>query len=67
MWKYKGGGFLPGVPARDLTDEEALAFDEAVLTASGLYEKESDKPKEIKITTRQQREAQPPQGEQEKT
>lgn len=36
--KYVGGGFLAGVPARDLTDEEAEQFGGAkALVASGLY------------------------------
>jgi hypothetical protein len=39
MWKYKGGGFVPGIPARDLSDEEVQAIGEDVLKASGLYEK----------------------------
>lgn len=28
MLKYKGGGYIPGVPARDLTDEEEKKFTE---------------------------------------
>lgn len=39
MWKYRGGGFIPGVPARDLTSEEASRFGEQLLEASGLYER----------------------------
>ena len=36
--KYVGDGFLPGVPARDLTDEEATQYGgEKALVASGLY------------------------------
>jgi hypothetical protein len=35
---YVGGGFLDGVPARDLTKDEAEQFDVALLLASGLYE-----------------------------
>ena len=38
MLKYKGGGFLHDIPARDLTDEEAEKFDLAWLIGSGLYE-----------------------------
>lgn len=35
---YVGGGFLPGVPARDLTAEEVELYGGAkVLIASGLY------------------------------
>jgi hypothetical protein len=37
MLRYVGGGFLPGVPARNLTDEEARVHGEAVLLASGYY------------------------------
>ena len=39
MLHYKGGGWLPGVPSRDLSDEEATKFGERVLIKSGLYEK----------------------------
>jgi hypothetical protein len=35
---YKGGGFIPGVPARDLTEDEVKAHGEKGLIASGLYE-----------------------------
>ena len=38
MLRYKGGGFLHGVPAMDLTDEQAAQFDLAWLIGSGLYE-----------------------------
>lgn len=44
MLRYVGNGFLAGVPARDLTDEEAKAFGEEVLTRSGLYETVSPPP-----------------------
>ena len=37
-WRYKGGGFIPGVPARDLTAEEAERYGPERLLASGLYE-----------------------------
>lgn len=38
--KYVGdGSSLPGVPAMDLSIEEAASFDEALLLASGLYTK----------------------------
>ena len=38
MLKYKGGGSLIGVPARDLTDEEAMRYGgRERLVASGLY------------------------------
>ena len=36
--KYKGNGFLQGVPARDLTEQEARRFGVERLLASGLYE-----------------------------
>ena len=37
MWKYKGKGqWLPGVPARDLTDDEAKLHQ---VEESALYEK----------------------------
>lgn len=39
--KYTGGGyggFLPGVPARDLEDGEVKEYGEKELLASGLYE-----------------------------
>lgn len=40
MLKYIGNGlFIPGVPARDLTDEEAVGHGETRLIASGLYQK----------------------------
>ena len=36
--RYKGGGFLPGVPARDMTFEEARKSAIAFLVGQGLYE-----------------------------
>ena len=42
MWKYKGKGeYLPGVPARDLTDDEAKLHQ---VEESDLYEYEKDEP-----------------------
>lgn len=42
--KYVGGGFIPGVPARDLTAEEAESYGGAQsLIASGLYAAEETK------------------------
>ena len=42
MWKYIGGGsWLPGVPARDLTNAEAKAHG---VEDSGLYEKAVESP-----------------------
>jgi len=37
--KYVGRGFIPGVPARDLTEEEVERFGAKMLEDSGLYEK----------------------------
>lgn len=42
MLRYVGNGFLAGVPARDLSDEEVKIFDEEVLARSGLYEAEEN-------------------------
>ena len=36
MWKYVGPGWLPGIPARDLTDDEAKLHK---VEESALYEK----------------------------
>jgi hypothetical protein len=36
--KYKGNGFLQGVPARDLTEQEARTYGVDRLLKSGLYE-----------------------------
>ena len=49
---YKGGGFLPKIPARDLSAEEVKAFGLERLLASGLYEepyKPKPKPKPVEI------------------
>lgn len=37
MLKYKGGGFLRGVPARDLKDDEVARYGYSYLVRSGLY------------------------------
>ena len=37
MLKYIGGGFLRGVPARDLKDDEVRRFGFSYLVRSGLY------------------------------
>ena len=38
MLKYLGKGFIPGVPARDLTEEEAQQYGgRLALIRSGLY------------------------------
>lgn len=43
--KYVGkGAWLPGIPARDLSDDEAQRFGEKRLLDSGLYEKERKQP-----------------------
>ena len=39
MLRYKGGGWLAGVPSRDLSEEEATKFGVARLISSGLYER----------------------------
>ena len=36
---YLGGGFLPGVPARDLTPLEVERYGRDILLATGLYVK----------------------------
>ena len=38
MLRYKGGGFIRGVPARDLKDDEVQVFGIHYLLRSGLYE-----------------------------
>ena len=53
MLIWKGTGFLPNIPARDLTDEEAKQFGgERSLLASGLYEKETP-PKKRETTKKE--------------
>lgn len=37
MLRYLGGGFLRGVPARDLKDFEVLKYGYSYLVRSGLY------------------------------
>jgi hypothetical protein len=37
VWKYKGGGFLPDVPAHDLTAEEAKRYGVERIQKSGFY------------------------------
>jgi hypothetical protein len=37
MWKYLGGGFLPPLPARDLTDQEAKQFGLHKVKGCNLY------------------------------
>ena len=44
--KYVGkGAWIPGIPSRDLNDDEVKQFGEAYLLKSGLYVKESKKPR----------------------
>ena len=41
--RYTGRGFLPGFPARDLTDEEVEQWGgRDALTATGAYEEKAD-------------------------
>lgn len=46
--KYTGGGYggsLPGIPARDLSEEEAILHGGVgALLRTGLYEKEKESP-----------------------
>ena len=47
MLKYIGNGFIPGIPARDLSDEEVKKYGgEKLLISTGLFEK--PKPKKEK-------------------
>ena len=40
VYVYKGqGGFMPGIPARDLVQEDLEGLDVELLEPSGLYEK----------------------------
>jgi hypothetical protein len=41
--KYIGGGFLQGVPARDLTEEEVRKYGKSRLLQSGLYIEDAPK------------------------
>ena len=51
MLKYNGSGFLVGIPARDLTDDEVKKYGGTkFLLSLGLYEKPKKK-KEVKIVT----------------
>jgi hypothetical protein len=46
MLKYIGNGFLAGVPARDLTEEETERYGgKKALVGSGLYEEIHAQPK----------------------
>jgi hypothetical protein len=43
MLRYLGGGFIRGVPARNLTDDEAKKYGKARLLKSGLYKEVKEK------------------------
>lgn len=46
--KYVGAGFVPGIPARDLTAEEVKEFGgEKFLLETGLYNKPDEKKSNI--------------------
>lgn len=44
MLKYIGKAFIRGVPARDLTDEEADKYGREKLVKTGLYEESEAEP-----------------------
>jgi len=46
VWKYEGeGAYLPGIPAQDISDEEAQEREiEATLKASAIYRHVPDRP-----------------------
>jgi len=51
--KYIGQAFIPGIPARDLSDEEVEEYGgEAFLVGSGLYEKVEAMPPANKMKTK---------------
>jgi len=46
MLRYVGDGFIPGIPARDLTDDEVKKYGgEKLLLSTGLFAK--SKPKKV--------------------
>lgn len=57
MLKYIGKAFIVGIPARDLTDEEAEKYGKFTLIQSGLYEEvfsaEKPRKKNLKETAKQ--------------
>lgn len=53
MLRYIGPGYLLGVPARDLTDEETARFGAERLVATGLYVAVEDKVERPKRETKQ--------------
>ena len=58
LYQYLGDGFLPNVPARDLTAEEAESFDAAWLLSSGLY-RIADPPPAAPAASEEPEESQP--------
>ena len=46
-WKYKGGGFILPIPARDLTAAEGKLYGEELIIKSGLYEEIKPKYKPV--------------------
>ena len=53
MLKYIGNGFLPGIPARDLSDAEVKKLGGVkFLLSTGLYAKPKKK-KEVKIIVKE--------------
>lgn len=57
MYKYIGNGYIPGIPARDLSDNDFSGLDkeqQATVQKSGLYEYIKDKKQVVKdITTKE--------------
>ena len=50
MLKYNGSGFIPGIPARDLTSDEVKKYGGTkFLLETGLYYEKPKKKKEVKI------------------
>lgn len=47
MLKYCGDGFLPGVPARDLNNNDVKKFGNERLLMSGIYFEVYRKPKQV--------------------
>ena len=45
MWKYHNKGFTPGIPARDLTDEEAEKIGVGKVKAAGYKQVKKKKQK----------------------
>lgn len=47
MLRYTGSGFLPGVPARDLTEDEVKQYGKVRLLRTGLYSEVSRRTKPV--------------------